>query len=120
MVSCAQIPALQQAHGWSSGQPIGIQGEIYPFYLLTTGADSAPISKMQRLAKRAGIPLSIVPVDTQLIRAPLKARSAELLSEAKIVHFIGACKPWGDGLLVPYVKEYRKIVVASGWIPKWL
>ncbi len=253
-------------------------GRDLSFYLLTTGADSAPISKMQRLAKRAGIPLSIVPVDTQLIdhlpttarlpiymylrllapsvlprldrflyldadilvrssllplfaelpddklalgardyfysdiqhgleqtyeklgldpaapyvnsgvlmvnarlwrqeditaqavnylkryrstvshpdqdalnavlsgkltevdlawnvqigairffdrtgwppdRAPLKARRAELLSEAKIVHFIGACKPWGDGLLVPYVKEYRKIVVASGWIPKW-
>jgi lipopolysaccharide biosynthesis glycosyltransferase len=52
-------------------------------------------------------------------QAMVKRRRAELLSQAKIVHFIGACKPWGDGLFVPYVREYRKIVVASGWVPKW-
>jgi lipopolysaccharide biosynthesis glycosyltransferase len=49
----------------------------------------------------------------------VKRRRTQLLSEAKIVHFIGPCKPWGDGLSVPYVKEYRKLIVASGWIPKW-
>jgi lipopolysaccharide biosynthesis glycosyltransferase len=49
----------------------------------------------------------------------LKTRRAQLLSEAKIVHFIGPCKPWGDGLFVPYVKEYRRLIIASGWIPKW-
>jgi lipopolysaccharide biosynthesis glycosyltransferase len=52
-------------------------------------------------------------------QAVLKRRRALLLSEAKIVHFIGPCKPWGDGLSVPYVKEYRKLIVASGWVPKW-
>jgi lipopolysaccharide biosynthesis glycosyltransferase len=52
-------------------------------------------------------------------RAVLKGRKVEILSEAKIAHFIGPSKPWRDGLRVPYVKEYRKIVVASEWIPKW-
>jgi len=52
-------------------------------------------------------------------RAILKRRRAQLLSEAKIVHFIGACKPWRDGLFVPYTKEYRKTIVESGWIPMW-
>jgi lipopolysaccharide biosynthesis glycosyltransferase len=52
-------------------------------------------------------------------QAAVNGRKAQLLSEAKIVHFIGPCKPWRDGLCVPYVKEYRKIIVASGWIPKW-
>jgi len=49
----------------------------------------------------------------------LKLRRAELLSQAKIAHFIGPCKPWRDGLRVAYVKEYRKMIIASGWIPKW-
>jgi lipopolysaccharide biosynthesis glycosyltransferase len=52
-------------------------------------------------------------------RAALKSRRAQLLSEAKIVHFIGPSKPWRDGLFVPYTKEYRETIVASGWIPKW-
>jgi lipopolysaccharide biosynthesis glycosyltransferase len=52
-------------------------------------------------------------------RAILKRRKAELLSEAKLVHFIGGCKPWRDGLFLPYVKEYRRTIVESGWIPKW-
>jgi lipopolysaccharide biosynthesis glycosyltransferase len=52
-------------------------------------------------------------------RAFLGRRRAQLLSEAKIVHFIGPSKPWDDGLLVPYGGEYRKVIVESGWIPKW-
>jgi lipopolysaccharide biosynthesis glycosyltransferase len=52
-------------------------------------------------------------------RVVLKSRKTQLLSDAKIVHFIGACKPWRDGLRVPYSKEYRKTIVASGWIPRW-
>ena len=52
-------------------------------------------------------------------QAALKRRKPELLAEAKIAHFIGPCKPWGDGLSLPYVSEYRKAVIASGWIPKW-
>ena len=52
-------------------------------------------------------------------RAFLRCRRAQLLSEAKIVHFIGPSKPWEDGLLMPYVREYRKAIVESGWIPKW-
>jgi len=52
-------------------------------------------------------------------RAFLRRRRAQLLSEGKIVHFIGPSKPWEDGLLMPYVREYRKVIVGSGWIPKW-
>lgn len=53
-------------------------------------------------------------------KAFLKKRRAQLLSEAKIVHFIGPSKPWKDGLRMPYVRDYRKIIVQSGWITKWL
>src|SRR6266852_433707 len=50
-------------------------GNGLSFILLTTGADSAPIRKVQSLAKRAGISFSIVPVDTQLINdLPTTAR----------------------------------------------
>ena len=51
-------------------------------------------------------------------REPLRVRRAELLNDARIVHFIGPSKPWADGLRIPYGKEYRKMVADSGWI-RW-
>ncbi len=53
-------------------------------------------------------------------REPLRARKAELLSNPKIVHFIGPSKPWSDGLTIPYGKRYRKMIAESGWIPRGL
>jgi lipopolysaccharide biosynthesis glycosyltransferase len=53
-------------------------------------------------------------------RAALKARREELLASPKVVHFIGAAKPWNDGLRMPYGGEYRDAIFESGWIdPKW-
>ncbi len=53
-------------------------------------------------------------------REPLRARKAELVSDPKIVHFIGPSKPWSDGFTIPYGKHYRKMIAASGWIPRGL
>jgi lipopolysaccharide biosynthesis glycosyltransferase len=53
-------------------------------------------------------------------REELRARKAELLSNPKIVHFIGKSKPWNDGLRMPYGKEYRKLILESGWVPSFL
>ncbi len=52
-------------------------------------------------------------------KAFLKRRRAQLLSEPKIVHFIGPSKPWNDGLLIPHVRGYQKVIFQSGWIPRW-
>jgi lipopolysaccharide biosynthesis glycosyltransferase len=51
-------------------------------------------------------------------RESLRARKTNLLHDPKIVHFIGKAKPWFDGLTMPYGKEYRKMLAASGWIPQ--
>ena len=53
-------------------------------------------------------------------RESLRVRKVELLNHPKIVHFIGKAKPWFDGLRMPYGKEYRKMLVDSGWIPRHL
>jgi lipopolysaccharide biosynthesis glycosyltransferase len=49
-------------------------------------------------------------------RGMLRQRREKLLSEAKIAHFLGPAKPWKDGLLVPYAREYRIKVISSGWV----
>ncbi len=54
------------------------------------------------------------PVD----RESLHDRRSELLSSAKLVHFIGPAKPWNDGLFVPYGSEYRKVLIDSGWVSR--
>ena len=51
-------------------------------------------------------------------REALRVRKAELLSDPKIVHFIGRSKPWSDGFTIPYGKQYRKMIADSGWIPR--
>ncbi|HEY5812750.1 MAG TPA: glycosyltransferase family 8 protein, partial [Terrimicrobiaceae bacterium] len=53
-------------------------------------------------------------------RDSLRLRKAELLSDAKIVHFIGPSKPWRAGVTIPYGRQYRKMLVDSGWVPKRL
>ena len=52
-------------------------------------------------------------------RVLLKQRREKLLSEAKIAHFLGPSKPWEDGLLIPYAREYREKIISSGWVPNW-
>jgi lipopolysaccharide biosynthesis glycosyltransferase len=53
-------------------------------------------------------------------REALRVRKAELLSNPKIVHFIGPSKPWSDGFTIPYRKQYRKMIAESGWLPRGL
>ena len=50
-------------------------------------------------------------------REKLRARKSELLTQARIAHFIGPSKPWNDGFRIPYSGEYRSLLVESGWIP---
>jgi lipopolysaccharide biosynthesis glycosyltransferase len=51
-------------------------------------------------------------------REAVRTRKEELLRNPKIVHFIGASKPWSDGLTIPYGGQYRKMIGDSGWIPR--
>jgi lipopolysaccharide biosynthesis glycosyltransferase len=53
-------------------------------------------------------------------RETLRVRKAELLSNPKIVHFIGPSKPWSDGIRIPYGGEYRRMLRDSGWVPPHL
>lgn len=49
-------------------------------------------------------------------RQGLLSRRDELLSAAKIAHFVGPSKPWNDGLFVVYGGEYRTAILASRWV----